>query len=137
LVKKSVKVTILKYGISFAVAALLIWVYLAGRDLPGAALREQYKLLCDAFFIPGILFWMIACLSWASTKGAMDGLAFLGSSLIRALIPGGRVRTPQKYYDYIQERKARRKQASSYRFLFVVGSACMALSIVFLILYYR
>jgi hypothetical protein len=134
--KKSVKVTILKYGISCAIAAFFVWAYLAERDLAGAAQREQYKMLCDAFFIPGMLFLMVACLAWASTKGAMDGLAFLGSNLIRALIPGGRLRTSQKYYDYIQERQARRKKVSSFLFLLVVGGVCMAVSVVFMILFY-
>jgi hypothetical protein len=66
----------------------------------------------------------------------MDGLAFLGSSLVRALIPGGRLRTSQKYYDYIQERQARRKKVSSFLFLLVVGGVCMAVSVVFMILFY-
>jgi predicted MFS family arabinose efflux permease len=136
-VKKSVRVTILKYGISTVIAVLLIWAYLAERDLAGAAQKEQYKMLCDAFFIPGMLFLMVACLVWASSKGAMDGLAFLGSNLLRALVPGGRLRTPQKYYDYIQERQARRKTVSSFLFLFVVGGVCMAVAVVFVFLYYR
>jgi hypothetical protein len=119
------------------IAALLVWAYLASRDLPGAEKTEAYKILCDAFFIPGMLFLMIGCLAWASSKGAMDGLSFLAQNLIRALVPGGRIRTSQKYYDYIQERQEHRKAAPSFLFLFVVGGVCMAVSVVFMCLFYR
>ena len=134
--KKAAKGTILKYGISTFIAVFLIWLYLSERDLAGATVLEKYRMLCDAFFIPGILFLMVGGLVWASTKGAMDGISFLVQNLFRSLIPGARAHTTQKYYDYLQERKEKRKKASSYRFLFVVGGICMALSLVFLFLFY-
>lgn len=134
---KEWKNVLLKYGISLVLVVLMIALYLSGRDISGATLLERYRIFCDAFFIPAILFLMVACLVWASTKGAMDGISFLTQNLIRSLIPGGRIRTSQKYYDYLEERKEKRKVASSYRFLFVIGGICLVISLVFLYLFYQ
>lgn len=134
--KPVIRGMVFKYGISSGLVAFLMWIYLSGRDFFGAPLLEKYRMLCDAFFIPGILFLMVACLVWASTKGAMDGISFLAQNFIRAIIPGARARTPQKYYDYLQERKDKRKKTASYRFLWIVGGFCMGLSIIFMILFY-
>ena len=135
--KKEVQTSLIKYSISIAIAVGLIALYFGERDFAGASVVEQYRMLCDAFFIPAILFLMIGGLVWASSKGAMDGISFLAQNFIRSIIPGARAKTPQKYYDYLQERNERRKQSSSYLFLFVVGGICFAVSLVFLYLFYH
>lgn len=135
--KKEVKISLIKYSISIVIAVGLIALYFGERDFAGASVVEQYRMLCDAFFIPAILFLMIGGLVWASSKGAMDGISFLAQNFIRAIIPGARAKMPQKYYDYLQERSERRKQISSYLFLFVIGGICFAVSLVFLYLFYH
>lgn len=122
-----------KYGISAAVCGLMIWGYGAARDVFSQPLREQYRILCDAFTIPGVTFLMLWGLMRVSNTGFFDGLFYALTAAFRGLIPGGRRNFP-KYADYVAERRERR--GGGYGFLFAVGAVCLALGLIFMALFY-
>ena len=130
---KRVKVLLAKYGGSAAFAGVMAWLYISLRDFDGAKLADKYRMLSDAFTVPGILLLMFGCLIWISNLGALDGLAYAVSFAIRSLIPGARYKD-EKYGDYVERKQENR--VKGYGFLFVSGGVTMAVAIVFMILFY-
>ena len=131
---KRVKLLLAKYGGSAALVALMAWLYINLRDFDGAKLVDQYRMLSDAFTVPGILLLMFGCLIWISNLGALDGLAYAVSFAIRSLIPGARYKD-EKYGDYVE--RHREKRLKGYGFLFISGGVTMVVAIVFMILFYN
>lgn len=128
------KANLLKYGIGACVCGTMVWFYISQRDFANQSLMEQYRILCDAFTIPGLVAIMLGFLLAISNDGLFLGLTYSLNMAIRALIPGGRWRI-QKYADYVAERKG--KKVTGFGFLFVLGGICMAAALVFMILFYR
>lgn len=133
---KSVKSALRKYILAFFFGGLLAWFYISARDFSSAELIEKYRMLCDAFTIPGLLMLMMGLLLAISNEGAFDGITYALTFAVRALIPFGRNRNDnEKYYDYVERKRA--KRVHGYGFLFIVGGIFMAVAAVFLILFYR
>lgn len=132
--KKRVRTGILKYGIFGAICAAFVLLYCFSRDFSQQSLAEKYRILCDAFTIPGLLSLGIGVLLWASNDGIFNGLSYCLNVAWRALIPGGRAKT-ERYYDYVTRKGE--KKLTGYGFLFVGGGVCMAVAAVFLALFYR
>ena len=130
---KQGKTRIAKYGGAAAFAGLMAWLYISLRDFDGAKLVDKYRMLSDAFTVPGILLLMFGCLVWISNLGALDGLAYAVNFAIRSLIPGGRYKD-EKYADYVERKRENR--VKGYGFLFISGGMTMAVAIVFMILFY-
>lgn len=131
---KKAQTRLLKYGITGGICLLLALVYCAARDFFQLELAEKYRVLCDAFTIPGLLCLCVGALIWASNDGFFYGLSYCLNVAWRALIPGARYKT-ERYYDYVTRKKE--KRIPGYGFLFLVGGVCMAVAIVFLVLFYR
>ncbi len=128
----------MKYGISVGICVLMVYLYFIGQvsgldDFLALALHERYRILCDAFTIPGVLFLMTGCLVALSNAGALDAVGYIFHFLVTVFRPG-RERRVEKYYDYVQEKKE--KRTKGYGFLFVVGGIFMAVSLLFLVLFY-
>lgn len=130
---KRVKARLAKYGGSAAFVGLMAWLYISLRDFDGAKLVDKYRMLSDAFAVPGMLLLMFGCLIWISNLGALDGLAYAVSFAFRSLIPGGRYKD-EKYADYVERKRENR--VKGYGFLFASGGVTMAISIVFMVLFY-
>ena len=131
---KHVKTLLAKYLGSAAFVGLLAWLYISQRPFAESELVDQYLMLCDAFFIPGVLLVMFGCLMWVSTTGFFDGISYAVGMAVRSLIPGGRT-TDESYVDYIMRKRENR--AKGYGFLFYSGLVTVAVSGVFMVLYYR
>ena len=128
------KTNLLKYGITGAVCLGLAALYCGLRGLGGMTGAEKYRVLCDGFTIPGLIALCVGALLWVSNDGFFYGLSYCLHVAWRALLPGGRQKT-ERYYDYVTRKKE--KKVSGYGFLFICGGVCMAIAIVFLILFYR
>ncbi|MBQ3529188.1 MAG: DUF3899 domain-containing protein [Oscillospiraceae bacterium] len=131
---KNVQTRLLKYGITGGICLCLAVFYCVARDFTQLTLVEKYRTLCDAFTIPGLLCLCVGVLIWASNDGFFYGLSYCLNVAWRALIPGARYKT-ERYYDYVTRKKE--KRIPGYGFLFLVGGVCMAVAIVFLVLFYR
>ena len=131
------KKNLTKYGISLSLALLMAYAFVAMRvdfENPGATkLVDWYLILCDAFTVPGLLFTMFGCFVSLSNQGAMDGLGYVAANAIKMLIPGGALET-ERYKEYLERRRANRLRG--YGFLYVVGLGCLAISGVFMVLFY-
>ena len=128
------KQILLKYGITTAVAGgmtvFLLWL----RDYSEAVtLADRYRLLADAFTIPGVLLVMVAALVWISSDGFFDGLAYAFSRVGSMFIPFHRQSAKHMtYYDYKMSKKDKRPHG--YGFLFYVGLVFVAIALVFVYL---
>lgn len=132
------KKNLIKYGISVPLALGLAFFYIYVRvDFanPGATpLLEWYRIVCDAFTIPGLILLMLGCLMSLSNIGAMDGLGYVVSIAVKMLLPGGGLKM-ERYKEYLDRRRANRVRG--YGFLYIVGAGCMAVSLIFMALFYR
>lgn len=131
---KEQKTTLIKYLSASLVGIALAVFYISVRDITLEPLVEQYRILCDAFTIPGLVLIMLGFLVWISGTGTLDGLSYALQGLKRMLIPGAGLEKGERYGDYV-ERK-RKKRISGYGFLFVVGGVFMAIALVFMALFY-
>jgi hypothetical protein len=135
-VSDRVKGNLLKYGISSAFAGVLVYIYCSSRNVFLQPELERWRILCDAFTIPGLTLIMVGFLVMVANEGFFDMLSYATSKAVGMLVPGrGFVEKDEKYYDYLQRKKG--KRATGFGFLFVVGGVCMALAMLFLFLFYR
>lgn len=128
-----VKSLLPRYGIAFAIGGLLTWLTLYLHDY--STLTEavdRYRLLCDAFTIPGVILMMVGALVWISGEGMFDSLSYLGRSIFWIFNQA----KPVRYYDYIQEKRANRKKGG-WGFLVITGAVFTAVALVFMALFYQ
>ena len=132
---KSRRRTLIKYGVTVLLGAGLVWLTL---ELQGYAYlksdMERYRLLSNAFTIPGSILLMLGLLVLISSTGAYDGLTYALRWLRMTLLPFGASKH-ERYYDYVQRRRTRPKVHGG--FLMVVGGAFLAVAVVFIFLFYR
>ena len=127
---------LLKYGIGFLVCAVVTTAYAVAYGVGSLSLVDTFRVLCDAFTIPGIFAILIGLLIWVSGEGVFDGLGYVVSVAVKALTPFGRY-TMETYYDYVERKKeSRTRKISGYGFLFVIGLIWMAAAFVFYGLFY-
>lgn len=129
------QVNLLKYGITAAVGAGMALTVL---DLHGfsaaASLTEKYRILADAFTIPGVIILLSGVLVLISNEGMFEGLSYVVSYAVKMLIPGGN-KDQERYADYV-ERKREKGPVRGIGFLFVAGGVFMAAALVFIALFY-
>ena len=129
--------TIIKYAITAGISALFAWIYLANHEVEYGPLAQQsrldqYRLICDAFTIPGVLLVLSGFLVSIANEGALDGLSYLGHYMYHMFVPGKRSET-MRYGDYVEAKKS--KRISGFGFLIKSGAVCMAFALVFYALY--
>lgn len=132
---KDKKEIILQYSITAVSATLVVFLmlYVQGFWLT-FELEEKYKILADAFTVPGVLLMMVAGLIWISSEGFFDGLTYAVRQFSGMLIPAiGKKYKHLTYYDYKTQRQ--NKRLYGYLFLFVVGLLFTVIAIVFVILF--
>lgn len=131
------KQSLLKYGLTVLLSGLLVWYFVSLRDVGNQPLAEQYRIWCDAFFVPGGVLVMVGVLVKLSEGGIFDGLGYALRTAAQSLIPGGRY-GHERYGDYVARKKEKRQDKPlRVVFLFVVGGIFLAVSLVFMILFYR
>ena len=131
---KSAKTILIKYGCSTAFVALLAGLYFLGQDFAGADLVNRYRIVCDAFSIPGVVLVMFGSLVWASNQGALLGVSYVVRYAVFSLIPGKRLEREERFGDYVLRK--REQKVTGYGFLFYTGLAALAVALVFMGLFY-
>lgn len=130
---KNVKANLMKYGITIGVGLMLAYTYVALKDFETLELVGKYRVLCDAFTIPGVLLLMSGLLVTVANEGALDGVGYILSQGLSMLIPGKGAGT-ERYADYV-ERK-RNNRTKGYGFLYICAILFLAVTAVFMILFY-
>lgn len=91
-------------------------------------------ILCDAFFIPGVLMLCMGILVVCSNGGTFDMLAYGIRAFFALFNKEARDRKYPTFYDY---RKAKQDKPHSFWYMIIIGGAFVAVSIVLLLLYYK
>lgn len=128
------KANLLKYGISTAVVVFLAGTYIGSRNFMAMTRMEQYRTICDAFTIPGLLLILIGCMVWIGNEGGLDMLSYAVSKAVGLFVPGVSEKG-EKYYDYVQRKRENR--LTGYGFLFIVGGIAMVIALVNMFLFYQ
>ena len=133
----SLKKILLKYGISVTIGLALSAIYICPRlDISNLAAVEKvelYLVFCDGFFVPGILMLMSGFLMSVGNQGAMDGVTYVLVHAARMLIPGGALKA-ERYKEYVERKRENR--VKGYGFLYVVALVFLAVSGIFMALFY-
>lgn len=134
--KTQTRNALLRYGITGAAALVMAF---AAAELRGFAWQQasnlQARYLSDGFFVAGLVLTGLGALVWISTTGFFDIFSYGFKSLLVLFSPLRRPSEHQHYYDYKQEKDA--KRGKPLYFLLIVGVACLALSVILLALYYN
>ena len=132
---KKLKNTLLKYGITILIGAVMVWLVIRGYGYAEATTAAQrYRILSDAFTIPGVIFMLCALLVLVSNKGAFEGISYIFGYAFQTFVPGAG-KKHEKYGDYV-ERKRQKGGVKGFGFLFFTGLAFLLVSIVFIVLFY-
>ena len=126
------KANLIKSGIVSAVGILLVILFVSSSDFGAQTTVDKYKILCDAFTIPGLLMLMFAAMLSISNEGGLDGVSYLVKQGFRMLTFRGI--SQEKYLDYVQHRRENR--LTGYGFLYIVGAAFMVIALIFMALFY-
>lgn len=128
------KKRLLQYGICFIISSLIsLWVmnneglFIAKEPVDIAA------ILCDAFFVPGIMLTMIGALLWISTTGLFDSIGYAVQVAGHTLLPFLFKSDKKSYYDYKTEKDEKRVRIPS--FIFIVGAFFLLLSVIALMVW--
>ena len=129
------KKKLFKYGLAAAFGAALTWLYLSLRSFTGTEpLEDRYRMLCDAFTIPGTVLMLSAALVALSNAGSFTGIGYSVKYMVSHLIPGMGLRQ-ETYADYLERREG--KKIRGYGFLLQVGIVFMAVALVYYALFYH
>ncbi len=136
--KKPVVRILVKYAIAIAIGAGMAFAVLGLRGWSTAATEtERIRCLADAFTVPGVILSLVAVLVWLGNEGSFLGITYLGSRIVRALVPMGKTfERHETYRDYVA-RKREKGGVKGYAFLLWVGLAFLAVAVVFTVLFYR
>ena len=126
------KANLIKSGIVSAVGILVVILFVSSSDFGAQTTVDKYKILCDAFTIPGLLMLMFAAMLSISNEGGLDGVSYLVKQGFRMLTFRGI--SQEKYLDYVQHRRENR--LTGYGFLYIVGAVFMAVALIFMALFY-
>lgn len=126
---------IIKYSVSLLVGALIAWGVLSTHGFFAAeTAAERYRFLCDAFFVPGVLMMAAGALIFVANDGLFNGIAYAARYVARMFVPWSGKRD-ESYGDFVASR-SEKGGIKGYSFLFAIGGLYLALSVLFLILYY-
>ena len=123
---------IIKYGVTVVVGALLTgWIAVSRGLLEQVEPVKIYHILCDSFFVVGILISAVGSLIFVSNEGAFDPLVYGVRSFFN-IFRKRENRKTQTYYDF---RMARAEHKFSFGFILIVGLIFLAVSAVMYMLY--
>lgn len=130
-----VKSIVWKYGLAVLVGAGMVLLTLNLHGYSALTDRtEQFRLLADAFTIPGVIMVMVGFLVMVANGGFFNGIAYAATFAVKMLIPGPNKGT-ERYGDYV-ERKRKAGKVKGYGFLFVTGIVFVLAAVVFTVLFY-
>ena len=126
---------LIKYGITGAVCLIYAAIHCFSRDVGTMAPVDLYRTVSDSFTVPGMVCIFSGLVTWLSNEGAFHGIGYVMKRVYESIMFFGRRGPVETYGDYVESRK--KKQATGYAFLFVVGAVCLVISGIFIVLYYQ
>jgi hypothetical protein len=133
--KRKIVTVLLKYSITALIGFSLVVSVLNLHGFEEAVdIQDKYRILSDAFTIPGVVLMLCGALVWIANEGAFEGISYAVSYSLRMLIPGVR-KEHERYRDYV-ERRRENGPVKGYSFLVITGAAFFAVALVFVALFY-
>lgn len=121
----------LKYIITSSIGlSVTILILLSKKIFAQDKLLEIYKILTDAFFVPGVLIFGFGLLVYSSNEGVFDIVSYGMKAFFNLF------RTkPQKQVTYYEYKIAKHEHDKPIVFFLIVGAVFMVISMIFTILY--
>lgn len=133
--KKQILSTILKYAACIVLGGLISWLVIDQYGYASAASdAERYRVLCDAFTIPGVVLVMVSLLFVISNAGGFDGIGYAVKRAAKMLIPFAN-KDMEKYYDYKERRQG--SKLRGFGFIWQSGLLFLAIALFFMYKFYR
>ncbi len=127
--------TVYKYLITAAFGAVLAFIVLLIKDVFHLLQTvDVMKALCDGFFVSGVLIACFGGLVFASNGGVFDMITYGVKNLFWLFKKNP---ADRKYKDFYEYREAMKEKKRSYGYMVIVGLAYIAVSLIFLALYYN
>ncbi len=126
--KTSLKTYLIASGI--AIASVLFIVWLRG-IFEVETTKDIYHILCDAFFVTGVVYICLSLLVFTSNEGAFDMLIYGMSSFIDLFRNVSKKKYPT-FYDY---RVAKSEKKTNSWFLLVIGAVLLLIAVLMLYIY--
>lgn len=125
-----------RYGIAAVIGVCMVIITLNTHEFWNQTeLVDQYRVLTDAFTIPGLSLMGAGGLVWVSNKGVFNPISYATHYLAGHILPGLRGTKDENYYDYVT-RKNEGSRHLSFAFLLIVGGVFFAIALVFYALFY-
>lgn len=135
---RNTKKTVTRYltttVLALAASGVLLWMM---NFSSAESLAEKYRILSDAFSVPGVLLVCFFGLLWVSSYGFFDGLKYMFGRIGNMFVPG-KIPKHETYYDYKMRRREKREEnedQGSLSFLLFVGLGLLLVAVIFVVLY--
>ena len=125
---------LLQYGICTVFGGIISYMIMDAQGLfiVWGNTTEVMLILCDAFFVPGILLTMFGALVWVAQTGFFDAIAYAFRTASHIILPFVN-RDRKTFYDYKIDRAEKRK--STPYFILVVGMGYLLVSVICLFIW--
>ena len=135
--ERNIWLVVIKYAITYIVAlgVFFLTLYLRNFFISDLGKAEYYRVLSDAFTIPGIMFISLSILAFVSKKGAFTGLVYALRHVGRMLLPFI-IKNDLSYAEYLEARE-HRKGLSIVLCFFIVGITFLIGAVVCIIIFYQ
>lgn len=107
--------------------ALAAWIAYSHGVLDQTAAIKVYHILCDAFFVVGVVITSAGLLIFSTNEGTFDMIAY-GIQTFASFFKRDMSRKYETFYDY---RASRADKKVSFGFLVICGLIFLAISLVF------
>ena len=123
-----------KYLITLLVGIAGVIAIIASKDIFAQTLpKDVYHILCDAFFVVGIVIECIGLLIFSSNEGTFDIIVYGVSSFVDMF----KKQPNRKYETFYDYRADRQDKKIKFGYLLIVGLVFLAVSGVMLYLYHQ
>ena len=92
------------------------------------------KILCDGFFVPGVVILGFGLLVVASNGGTFDMIVYGTKKFFDLFRRNAYKRVNETFYEY---KKAKSDKKIEFLYMIITGLVFIAISIIFLVLYYN
>ncbi len=116
------------YAAASAVAVLVIATILGVFTATNA--KDATMVICDAFFVAGVLLGGVGILSWIGKSGTFDIFSYSAKVIVYKFRPKAKL---DNFYDYKQDKEKNRKPWL--KELTICGGICILLAVVMLVVY--
>lgn len=136
MVSRDKKSWLIAYSVCFCIAISLAFVALLVQGFFADSVKENMKILHNAFFVSGGLLTLFSGLLYVSDGGAFLGVGYVLGRAVKGLFPFWG-KDAETYAEY-RERKIERKKAGFGKLpLLLTGIFFLLLSLIFLAVWYQ